>query len=77
MYYPGASSIDSQQVEDNIETIRRNGVMVSQRVIISRPMKVSGIIETYSKLWDTKDTVVANAFVSEETGKLSLRRRIL
>ena len=72
MYYPGASSNDSQQVEDNIETIRRNGVMVSQRVIISRPMKVSGIIETYSKLWDTKDAVVANAFVSEETGKLFL-----
>lgn len=72
VYYPNTDTSEVSQEEDNLETIRREGVMVSQKVIISRPMIVSGIIETYSNLWDTKEAIVANSFISEEAGKLFL-----
>ncbi len=46
--------------------------MISQKIIISKPMTISGIIETYSNLWDVEDLPVANSFVTEEAGKAFL-----
>ncbi len=68
----GAYEKEGQQVDENIEWIKENGIMFSQEVVISRPMEVSGIIETYSNLWDVGDSPVANSFISEETGRALL-----
>ncbi len=69
LYFTDIEIDETSNDADNIEAVKRNGVLYSQKVIISRPMKISGIIETYSNLWDTKEFPVANSLISEEAGK--------
>ncbi|HEY8363803.1 MAG TPA: ABC transporter permease [Tissierellaceae bacterium] len=43
--------------------------MISKYAHITRDMKVTGIIQNYSNLWDVGDSPVANAFVTEGAAK--------
>lgn len=70
IYY--SSNNEVSILDDAFEWVNENAVMLSQKVIISRPMKVSGIIDTYSDLWDKGDYYLANSFVTEEAGEAFL-----
>lgn len=59
-------------VEDNIETVKKDGTIFSRSAVITRDMVVSGIVQTYSNVWDLENYSVANSFVTEDGGKLFL-----
>ena len=69
--YSTKLSSDENEI-DNIDIIRKEGVMTSQKVILSRKMKVSGIIESYSDLWDVGDLPIGNSFITQEAGEAFL-----
>jgi len=60
---------NSEKIEDNIEKIKKDGSILSQSAVITKDMVVSGIIQTYSNLWDVDKYPVVNSFVTENAGK--------
>lgn len=58
-----------EETEDNIDKLKTNGTIFSQSAVITRDMVVSGILQTYSNVWDLENYPVANSFVSEDAGK--------
>ena len=71
-YLYASIAFDNVVIEDNIEEVRKNGTIISQSAVITRDMVVSGIVQTYSNVWDLENYPVANSFVTEEAGKLFL-----
>lgn len=67
LYYSFGGS--GETVEDNIEKVKKDGTISSQSAVITRDMVVSGIIQTYSNVWDLESYPVANSFITEEAGK--------
>lgn len=61
---------EDNPLESSIEEVRENGTKISKSAIITRDMKVSGIVQTYSNLWDIDKQPVANSFISEDAGRL-------
>lgn len=51
--------------------------MISQYAHITRNMVVTGIIQNYSNLWDVGEESVANAFVTEEAGRIFIEKGFL
>lgn len=70
LYYSFGGS--GEVVEDNIEKVKMDGTLFSQSAVITRDMVVSGIVQTYSNVWDLENYPVANSFVTEDAGKLFL-----
>lgn len=70
LYYSFGGS--GEVVEDNIEKVKMDGTLFSQSAVITRDMVVSGIVQTYSNVWDLENHPVANSFVTEDAGKLFL-----
>lgn len=66
-----------EEVPENIEIDPETLSMISQKAYITRNMVVSGIIQNYSDAWDIGDKPVANAFVTEEAGKLFIEEGFL
>lgn len=60
--------LDEEVVEDNIEEVKANGTVISKTAVITRDMVISGIVQTYSNLWDIDKYPVANSFITEEAG---------
>ncbi len=56
-------------VENLIKDIEEVGVKSKERVILTREMTVSGIINTYSDRWDIENYPVANAFITEKAAE--------
>lgn len=71
-YLYATLAFEDEIIEDNIEEVRKNGTIISEDVFITRDMVVSGIVQTYSNLWDIDKFPVANSFVTEEAGRLFL-----
>ena len=68
-YLYATMAFEDEAIEDNIEEVRKNGTVISETALITRDMVVSGIVQTYSNLWDIDKYPVANSFISEEGGK--------
>lgn len=66
-----------EETEDNIEKLKKDGTIFSQSVVITRDMVVSGIIQTYSNVWDLENYPVANSFVTEDAGRLFIENGFL
>lgn len=61
-----------EETTDNIEKVKKDGTIFSRSAIITRDMVVSGIVQTYSNVWDLENYPVTNSFVTENAGKLFL-----
>ncbi len=59
----------NEDIEDNIEQIKKEGTIISQSAVITKDMVVSGIVQTYSNVWDLEKYPVANSFITENAGK--------
>lgn len=59
----------NEDIEDNIEKVKKDGTVFSRSAVITRDMVVSGIVQTYSNVWDLENYPVANSFVTEEAGR--------
>lgn len=59
----------SEESPEPMEVNPEELAMISQDAHITRNMVVTGIIQTYSNVWDIGDQPVANAFVTEDAGK--------
>ncbi len=57
---------DEDEDKSTIENIEENGVKTKERLILTKEMTVSGIINTYSDRWDIDNFGVANAFITED-----------
>ena len=68
-YLYASIAFDNVVIEDNIEEVRKNGTIISQSAVITRDMVVSGIVQTYSNVWDLENYPVANSFITEDAGK--------
>ncbi|MDR7857738.1 ABC transporter permease [Tissierella sp.] len=55
---------------DYLQDVPKYGSILSQKHYITRNMVVTGIVQTYSNIWDKGYHPVANAFITEDTGKL-------
>ncbi len=75
LYYSFGGS--GEVVEDNIEQVKKDGTIISQSAVITRDMVVSGIVQTYSNVWDLENYPVANSFVLEDAGLLFLEEGFL
>ncbi len=73
-YLYAAVASDNQIIEDNIEEVRSNGTVISKTALITRDMVVSGIMQTYSNVWDIDNYPVANSFITEEAGNTFLEQ---
>ncbi len=66
------TKLEDELVEDpeiyREETLKY-GTMINQKAYIVRYMTVTGIFQTYSNLWDNGHYSVANAFITENTGR--------
>ncbi|MDR7857740.1 ABC transporter permease [Tissierella sp.] len=65
--------LDEDELVDDPEATKENttkyGTMINQKAYIVRFMTVTGIFQTYSNLWDSGQYSVANAFITEHTGR--------
>ena len=68
-YLYASIAFDNVVIEDNIEEVRKNGTIISQSAVITRDMVVSGIVQTYSNVWDLENYPVTNSFITEDAGK--------
>lgn len=75
LYYSFGGS--NEDIEDNIEQIKKEGTIISQSGVITRDMLVTGIVQTYSNVWDLENYPVANSFVTEEAGKYFIEEGFL
>ncbi len=57
------------QRRTQFENTTKQGSITSQKAYITRDMVVTGIVQTYSNLWDKSHYSVANAFITENTAK--------
>lgn len=69
-YLYSINDFSDEVVEDNIEEVKANGTITSETTLVTRDMVVTGIVQTYSNLWDVDKYPVANSFVTEEAGKI-------
>ncbi|MDR7857741.1 ABC transporter permease [Tissierella sp.] len=51
------------------DDVPRYGGILNRRYSISRNMVITGIIQTYSDLWDRNNNTLPNSFITEETGR--------
>jgi ABC-type lipoprotein release transport system permease subunit len=52
-----------------LQDVPKYGSILRQKHYITRNMVVTGIVQTYSNIWDKGYHPVANAFITEDTGK--------
>lgn len=52
-----------------IENIEEKGSIIKKEFVIQSKMIVSGILNTYSDIWDVGDNIVANSYITDEAGK--------
>lgn len=58
---------DEEEGSTSIENIEEKGVLKKERIILTKEMTVSGILNTYSDRWDIENYSVANSFISEDS----------
>lgn len=68
---------DKDVIYEEIRTSESRPIMMSQEVYIVRDMVVSGIIQTYSDIWNVGDSSVANSFITEAGGEKFLENGLL
>lgn len=51
------------------EVIKREGLLLNQKVILKKKFIVTGILQTYTDKWDLGGHMAPNAFITEEGGK--------
>ncbi len=55
--------------EGLIENIEEKGSIIKKEFVLQSKMIVSGILNTYSDIWDLGDNIVANSYITDEAGK--------
>ena len=68
-YLYATIAFEDEKIEDNIEEVRKNGTIISEDAFVTKDMIVTGIVQTYSNLWDIDKFPVANSFITEEAGR--------
>ena len=51
------------------EVIKKDGLLLNQKVILKKKFVVTGILQTYTDKWDLGGHMAPNAFITEEGGK--------
>lgn len=51
------------------EDVPKYGTILRRQHFITRNMVVTGIIQTYSNMWDSNNNALANSFISEDTAE--------
>lgn len=55
--------------ESTTEVIEKKGSVIKKEFVLQRYMVVSGILNTYSDIWDLGDNIVANSYITENAGR--------